>query len=837
MKTNKELFVASKLTLAVQGALVAMLAMPIVAYAEDSDVATLTQPTNSVNIGATDVSGTGDFGKFGEYNGMNKKQGYLNGDFSVRGGDAYEAFTGGDGTKRWDFNGTDIGTTSRNIGASASDQGTWNIGVGFDQLRHQITDTFQTPLVGSMGGNNFTLPSNFGYINTSNANNTVANGGIASGIGSTGTQMLAPSQLADFNTQDVYSERQNATLTAGYNFDKQWNVKFDFNQLVQSGAKLISAGTDGTVNTAVNGGLGPYGSNFKGESPIMLMNPTDYKTDTFNFALNWAGDNAYGTASFYSSVFTDNNNSVSFPNPFVGDNTKAPTTGTLSNTNPNSQVLSGIPYPTDYLSTAPSNTFTQVNLNGGYTFSPATKLVGGVSTGNNTQNDSYMPGAVMQANGLPQASLNGKVVTTHADLKLTNQTTNDLSLSAGVKYNKRDNQTASSVYSWYDIGGNGTGQAESAVNTPQSNKKTQWELAGDYRINQNNRVHFGLERETINRWCDNAAANLGEQAMINGTIVQNGGLPPTYFSGANTCVQVPDSGENKAVLNYKLRASENVNVNLGYSYANRSADNLGTYYSPIQAKTEGYNAAGYVAFFDASRIEQTYKAGVNWQANDKLSLSVNGRATRDTYPNSTYGVSDGNTVGGNVDATYSYSESNMLSAYLSWQDRQQNLTNEVTPTTVATGYNTGIATNGNAWTNNQDDNSTTIGLSGKQKGLFGGKYSFSEDLAYSIDKSNYTTSTYTNGSNAATCGLVTSLTCGSTPDITSEMLRIKLGGSYQVDKASKVNVGYMFQKLTSTDYYYNALQYGYTPTSVMPSNQQAPSYSVNVVSASYVYSF
>jgi hypothetical protein len=33
------------------------------------------------------------------------------------------------------------------------------------------------------------------------------------------------------------------------------------------------------------------------------------------------------------------------------------------------------------------------------------------------------------------------------------------------------------------------------------------------------------------------------------------------------------------------------------------------------------------------------------------------------------------------------------------------------------------------------------------------------------------------------------------------------------------------------------MQYGNTPTSVLPTNQQAPSYSVSLVSASYIYNF
>ena len=69
------------------------------------------------------------------------------------------------------------------------------------------------------------------------------------------------------------------------------------------------------------------------------------------------------------------------------------------------------------------------------------------------------------------------------------------------------------------------------------------------------------------------------------------------------------------------------------------------------------------------------------------------------------------------------------------------------------------------------------------------------------------------------------------------MIKFKLAGNYKVDKANRVVVGYLYQHLNSNDYYYNAYQTGYTPTSLMPTNQQAPSYSQSVLYASYVYEF
>jgi hypothetical protein len=47
----------------------------------------------------------------------------------------------------------------------------------------------------------------------------------------------------------------------------------------------------------------------------------------------------------------------------------------------------------------------------------------------------------------------------------------------------------------------------------------------------------------------------------------------------------------------------------------------------------------------------------------------------------------------------------------------------------------------------------------------------------------------------------------------------------------------LYKKLKSDDYYYSAYQLGWTDVTVLPTNQQAPNYSVNVLMASYMYSF
>lgn len=50
-------------------------------------------------------------------------------------------------------------------------------------------------------------------------------------------------------------------------------------------------------------------------------------------------------------------------------------------------------------------------------------------------------------------------------------------------------------------------------------------------------------------------------------------------------------------------------------------------------------------------------------------------------------------------------------------------------------------------------------------------------------------------------------------------------------------VPYLYQKLNSSDYFYNGEQYGYTANRVMPTNLQAPNYAVNMFTATYIYTF
>ncbi len=790
MKTNNENMSVSLLSIAVQGALLAMFAMPVhAADAVDDEVAALKRPTNSIEIGVSDVFQQS--AKFGEFNGLNKSGVNLMGNFNVKGGDSYKPF-GDSGTMRWEINGADLGTTSRALGGSVGSQGKWDLSIGYDELKHNISDTYQTPYLGFVGGNSFVLPAAFTPVATSTL---------------TG---LTPAHLAAFHKLDLFSNRKNTNVGAGVVLNDEWSVKVDYNQQVQTGAKLMGFGS--MKMTGVTG-----------EGVSMLPTPTNYKTDTVNMALNWLGENAHATSSYFGSFFRDANNAVNFQT-FLG-------TGTAIQT----------------MSTAPSNDFHQLNLSGGYKLTPTTKLTGGLSYAKNTQNSPYAGTydayAMITAPGV--AALNGDVRTTHADLKLVDQTTKALTLSASAKFDERNNKTASNFYNMYALDVGLTHQGYLA-NAPVSNSKKQFELAGDFRIDKDQLFRLAYNREDVKRWCN--------QYAVGGLGANNGGALGLnqYLPGTN-CVVAVASKDDKLSASYKLKASDAVNLNVGYSYSQRMTTSdmnavtvrigINGNIVPIVGATsiQGLNAGdfrGFYPFFNASRKQQMLKGGVNWQANEKLSFGLGGKFTDDKY-DSLYGVKAGNSWSLNVDADYSYSENGSFSFYLTQEHKQRDMTDLQTLTPITSTVTRLAVPAYGTWSDRQKDDDTTIGFGLKEKGLLGAKLDLAGDLSYSIGRTGYTTTLNYVGltTGGLTCSAPTIANCGSLPTIKNDVIQLKLTGKYTIDKSSLITLGYMFQQMRSSDYYYNGLQTGFTSSTMLPTNQQSPNYKVNVLMASYSYLF
>jgi len=472
-------------------------------------------------------------------------------------------------------------------------------------------------------------------------------------------------------------------------------------------------------------------------------------------------------------------------------------------------------------------------------------LIGNVSVGQNTQNQGFAYDAQMMQTPSPAASMNGIVNTTHADLKVTDQTLKDLVLTAAAKYDNRDNLSQSNMYSQYGI--NGTNGY--VANAPMSIKQAQLLLSGAYKISKDQRADVSVSQNNVNRWC-NQYGTTSNTNIVNST--------GTGFLNTSNCTSATASQENKVDANYKIRASEDVNLKFGAGYSNRKTqwDQSALTEMPGASSSQtstapGYNGGnynGFMPFFEASRKQFIGKANANWQATEELGFNLGGKYTNDTYPDSTYGVQNGYSWALNLDAAYAYSQEGSITAYATQQNSQRSLNNylyKAQSTSSTTAYVTPAY--GGGWTNGLATNATTLGLGIKQAGLANGKLTLTGDATLSFASSAYNTSVFYTpmtgtSANPATatanpCTASANMTCGGLPRIVNNMAAIKFGGIYQIDKSSRIGMQYWFQRLYSNDYFYNAYQAGTNPSNIMPTQMSSPSYNVNVISANYTYTF
>jgi MtrB/PioB family decaheme-associated outer membrane protein len=792
MKTSQYSMRLSPVAIAVALALTALNV-----YADDDEIAALTQPTNTVEVGVVNLNnGTA---KFGEYTGLNQSGASFIGNLNVRGGRAYTDRENGS-TQRWSIKANDIGLTSRSLSATTSEQGEWSIGLDYDELRHNLSNGYQTPYQGTLGGNLYTLPSNFGLVTTT-------------GTGAPGTNLLSAAQQAAFQGMDIATTRKNTAVTASMGINARLSLSFDYNHLDQTGAKLMGFGAAGV------GGV-------NGEVVSILPMPTNYKTDNLSLALNWKGDQSHLTVGYFGSFFRNGYDRVNFQ--------------AYSGTVPAGGAL-----PMQVMSTAPNNDFNQLNLSGGYALAPKTKLVGNFSYAQNTQNANFVaPEAGTMVTAMPVTSLNGKVINTHADVKITDQTTAQLTLTGALKFDERDNQTASHIYNFNAISG---GNTAFYPNTPLSTKKSQLELAGDYKIKSGQVFHAGYVHEDLNRWCNSYAT---------GTVTTSGALG--YYPAGVNCVVAKSSRDDRLDTSYRMKLNDDVDFKLAYGYSDRVTTSdpyaiaafisaNGTVPGPVPATgnttIKGQNAGDYYGFspyFDASRTQQSVRATTNFQATEQLQLTLGGRLTDDKYA-SAYGVQKGNTWSMNLDAAYSYSDTGSLYAYASQQHRQRDMTNlQRFSTTAAAASATALSSPAVAtWSNSLRDDDTTLGLGLKQTGLMGGKLDLVADASYS--KGNAVYATVLNYAGVTTGGLTCAasqiLSCGQLPDIRSNVTQFKVSGTYTVNKSTKLALRYIRQEMSSSDYYYNGYQYQASPSGLMPTNQLAPNYKVDALLASLLYNF
>ncbi|HYM34896.1 MAG TPA: MtrB/PioB family outer membrane beta-barrel protein, partial [Steroidobacteraceae bacterium] len=422
MNTNYLRFRNRALRIAVRGALIAVAAATAAHAAEkdadDSAVAALTEAKSTFTVGAGYVSD--DSFKFGEFNRLQSKGVYGVGSFDFRGGGKYDS----NDASRWRIFGTDLGLDNRSVFAEYDQQGLFKIYVGYDGLRRNRSDSYQTPYSGA-GSSTLTLPANWTVPLLPQVSATAVN---ARGLSSTVAQSSAlvngvltsptPAQQATsaaiiaadvpaFHNVNLSTKRNDYSAGLNYLLGHNWEFSASAKHEKKDGLKPM-----GTVTRTTGGDIS-----------TIIPDPIDQKTDQFNASVTYRGKKEFVQFSYYASLFTNNIDSVTWTNW-------------------------ASPATTMTMSSAPSNKFHQFGLTGGYNFSNASKVVVNASYARNTQDDVFLTDTSTPL--VPVASLDGQVVTKAFNAQYTAKPIKKLNVTLRYKYDDRDNRTSSNIFSFYD---------------------------------------------------------------------------------------------------------------------------------------------------------------------------------------------------------------------------------------------------------------------------------------------------------------------------------------------------------------------------------------------------
>lgn len=366
--------------------------------------------------------------KFGEYNGLNQQGGYFIGDFSAR----YR----GEDAAYWNIEGANLGLDTRSVNAEGGRQGQYKLQLNYQELRHFISDSAQTPFIGS-GGSSLTLPAGYPAATT--------------------TAMPLSTTLRQV---DLDTKRKELGAGVSWIPARSW----------ETGANYRHQTREGTLGTA--------GAFFVTAS--QLVRPVDFVTDQIDASASYTGTRFQAKLAYYGSNFSNNDPSLTWQNPFTAPAFPGAVAGQLA--------------------LAPDNQFHQLSTNLGYQLAERTRATADIAVGRGTQDQQFLVptlNTTLAVPALPRNSLDGRVDTVNANLGVNSAVTDRLRLKAAYLYNDRNNQTPQSTYSWVTT--DMFVAPSQRTNLPYSFTQDKAQLRADYRAAERTTTSAGYDYDSVKR--------------------------------------------------------------------------------------------------------------------------------------------------------------------------------------------------------------------------------------------------------------------------------------------------------------------------------------------------
>jgi MtrB/PioB family decaheme-associated outer membrane protein len=745
------------------------------AWAADADdeVARLIRPDSVVEVGVGYVS-EGSY-KFGDYTGLQHEGVHLIGNVSV-------VRRGLDDPGYVEIEGRNLGLDSRSLGIKTGQQGNYGVRIEYDEIPKLWSDSYQTPYLGA-GSTNLTLPA--GWV--SNCATTAAPGTAVpcTTNTATATTALMPLLNASMRPFNVDTKRKSVGVGVSKQLPTGWDADVSVKHETKEGTRFIGA-TFGT------GGGNPRAA--------ILPEPVDYTTNSLEALLRYTDDKLQMQFGYYVSLFNNENPALKWQNAFsngtnAGSTVWGPTFGGIL----------GYPNGFGQISLPPDNQMHQIGASAGYSVTKDTRVSGSLSFGRMTQNDAFLPYSVNTrltvTTPMPRSSLDGRVDTTHADLKLSSKLMPKLHLTAGYRYDERDNKTPQAQYQY--IGGDSMNQAALATgntrtNLPGSSTKQQVDAELDYHWTTSTKLRFGYDYEWAKK----------------------------------TFEAIKDEREHTVKAEVHQHFNEMLSGGLEYAYSDRktspydaSAPFLATFpaaYTATQAATGLWdNVPTQKKFFMAPRIRDKVRAFVNASPNENIDLTLGLDYKNDDYHESQYGLQRAKGWAVNFDVNVVASETlsgHVFTSVDSYGTTQRSI--------ALGGAKTNITNTGLDWGADISDRTLTAGA--------GVRYTPRRNYQFGADLTHATST----GRIGVFTGPAIAATAQATPlpDLKTRLGRLDLFGQYQLQKDVTLRMKYIYERYSSADWSVDQVLPA-TLAAVIGTNQVAPKYNVHVIGVSVAYQF
>ncbi|MDP1900288.1 MAG: MtrB/PioB family decaheme-associated outer membrane protein [Rubrivivax sp.] len=450
----------------------------------------------------------------------------------------------------------DLGLDTRSLSLNGGIEGRLGVRLAYDELPRHFSDGAATPFLG-VGGDVLTLPPGF-------ASATTAEMPLASTLQAVG----------------VGYKRSRLDLGA------TWLASGDFSLRV--GARHMVR--DGTQRTS--------GAFFV--TAAQLVAPLDQSTDELEATVIYSGRQFQASLGYQASTFRNAQSALTWSNPYT---------------------LGALTAERGQLALAPDNQFHQLQATLAYQFSPQVRASADIASGRMTQDASFLASTLntgLAVPGLPASSLQGRVDTLNASVRLTAAVSDKLRLNATLSRDERDNQTPTATYQTVSTD---MFLGPLRTNRPYSFTQDRVKLNADYRGPGSLKLVVGAEHHTLER-------SQQEVSLTRET---------TAFARASA----------QPVENFTLA------LKLAHGQRDPSA------YAPLAWVDPAENPL-LRKYSMAKRVRQTTGVRADFALSETFSFGLDFDYADDNYPLSTIGLSDARTIGIGADISWAISEQTQL---------------------------------------------------------------------------------------------------------------------------------------------------------------------------------